>query len=536
MSDARLRALCEARLGTTLKGKWVLEKLVGAGGMAAVYLGAHKIGRRDAIKILHPEVAKSAELRTRFEQEAAVANSFSHPGAVEIRDIDVSEDGCPFLVMEFLQGETLGEWARRLYEKGEAFPVADLLRFTEELLSALDAAHAQGIVHRDIKLDNIFITDAGSVKVLDFGIARFSHGRSITVAGARLGTAAYMAPEQVRGEPVDGRADLFSVGATLFRLLAMRRIHEVSSEADLFIKMGTEPAPKLLTVAPKVAPELAEIVDRALAFKAADRYPSAGAMIADVQRLRTHALKVTTQSNQRREQNLNRTVPLNLAMLHQGGAAADNLSPDSTTAARPQPAERSAREESRLATNPFAGQAATQAMSFAQLAAAAAPRPSDRSAASVSSARNGRMFQPTPQPPAVVQSPSSGSSANDRGFIGSSPAVQQPSLPPVSSGLASRTGAAMSPMSMTGPAMGPTSMTGPAVGHGAGAVSLALRQMNPPRSATVPPFAAPNVEWVQAAPGVVQLQPKSVSGAIWIVGAALLVAILGGAAVLLFLL
>jgi serine/threonine protein kinase len=537
MSDARHRALCEARLGTTLKGKWVLEKLVGVGGMAAVYSGAHKIGRRDAIKILHPEVAKSAELRTRFEQEAAVANSFSHPGAVEIRDIDVSEDGCPFLVMEFLQGETLGEWARRLYEKGEAFPIADLLRFTEELLSALDAAHAQGIVHRDIKLDNVFITETGSVKVLDFGIARFSHGRSITVAGARLGTAAYMAPEQVRGEPVDGRADLFSVGATLFRLLAMRRIHEVSSEADLFIKMGTEPAPKLLTVALKVDPELAAIVDRALAFKAGDRYPSAGAMIADVQRLRTRALEVTAQSNQRREPDLNRTVPLNIAMLRQGGAAADNLSPDSTTAARP--AERVARDEapnsmSRLATNQLAGQAATQAMSIAQLTAAAAPRPGDRSAASASSARNGTVIQPTPQPPAAVRSPSSGSSASNQSFVGSSPVVQQPSLPPVSSGPVSMVGASMGPVSMTGASMGPMSMTGPAMGHGVGGVSLAaLRETNPPRSGmrdAAPPFAAPNAEWVQAAPGVAQLQPKSGGGGIWIVVAVLLVAILGGAA------
>ncbi len=324
MSDARLQAQCESRLGSTLRGKWVLEKLVGVGGMAAVYAGAHKIGRRDAIKILHPEVAKSTELRTRFEQEAAVANSFSHPGAVEIRDIDVTEDGCPFLVMEFLSGETMGEWARRHFEKGDAFPLDDVLRFVEELLSALGAAHAQGIVHRDIKLDNIFITEAGAVKVLDFGIARLTHGRAITVAGARLGTAAYMAPEQVRGEQVDGRADLFSVGATLFRLLAKRRIHEANSEADLFIRMGTEPAPTLLSVAPGTHPDLGAIVDRSLKFRADERYPNAASMAADIQRLRAQGV------GKRADVGLSRTVPLSMSVLN--AAIRGTPGPESTTA------------------------------------------------------------------------------------------------------------------------------------------------------------------------------------------------------------
>jgi eukaryotic-like serine/threonine-protein kinase len=515
MSDARLRAQCEARLGTTLKGKWVLEKLVGVGGMAAVYAGAHKIGRRDAIKILHPEVAKSAELRTRFEQEAAVANSFSHPGAVEIRDIDVTEDGCPFLVMEFLQGETLGEWARRLYEKGEAFPIEDLLRFTEELLSALDAAHAQGIVHRDIKLDNIFITDAGSVKVLDFGIARLTHGRSITVAGARLGTAAYMAPEQVRGETIDGRADLFSVGATLFRLLAMRRIHEVTSEADLFIKMGTEPAPPLLSVAPKVDPDLAAIVDRSLAFKAASRYPNAAAMAADVQRLRTRSLKVTAQSKRSREPDLNRTVPLNIAML-QAGAARDNLAPDSTTAARPIPAprpEEAPPSMSLAVTNPTPspGHAATQAMSVAHLAAAASA--SGRSASAGSSARNGTLIQPL-----GVQPPSPSGLSSARPYV-----AAQASLPPVSSGPVS-----LGPLSMGAVplSMGPMSAGPSSLGHSsAGALHDTSRR---------PPLAPPNVEWVQAAPGVVQLQTKSSGGGLWIALALLVLALVGGAVAFLF--
>src|SRR6187549_3186445 len=105
------RELCEKRLGTTLRGKWTLESVLGIGGMAAVYVGLHKIGRRDAIKILHPDAARSDDMRARFEREAYAANQLGHPGVVEIRDVDVTEDGAPFLVMELLTGEPLSERA-----------------------------------------------------------------------------------------------------------------------------------------------------------------------------------------------------------------------------------------------------------------------------------------------------------------------------------------------------------------------------------------------------------------------------------------
>ena len=181
MGESSVAAQCEARLGRSLRGKWTLERLLGVGGMAAVYVGVHKIGRKDAIKILHPEVARSKELNLRFEQEARAVNRFAHPGAVEIRDIDVSEDGCPFLVMALLEGENIGERASRL----GGIPVDELLRYVDELLDVLAAAHAQGIVHRDIKLDNLFVTTDGKLKVLDFGIARVKAGPAITMIGAR---------------------------------------------------------------------------------------------------------------------------------------------------------------------------------------------------------------------------------------------------------------------------------------------------------------------------------------------------------------
>ncbi|XXX75185.1 protein kinase [Sorangium sp. So ce134] len=278
------RAACERRVGTTLRGKWTIDRLLGIGGMAAVYAATHKIGRREAIKILHPEVARSKDLRARFEREAQAVNRFRHPGVVEIRDIDTAEDGAPFLVMELLDGESLADRLQRLgnIEMGE------MLRLMDELLDVLGAAHEQGIIHRDIKLDNLFVERTGRLKVLDFGIARMRDGVKTamrTRTGATLGTVSYMAPEQVRGISVDHRADLFAVGATMFRLIAKRRIHEARTESELLVKMATMAAPALASVAPEAPPGLCALVDRALAFDRDRRYPDARTMQADMRAL-----------------------------------------------------------------------------------------------------------------------------------------------------------------------------------------------------------------------------------------------------------
>src|SRR5262249_55059594 len=170
--------------------------------MAAVYVGVHKIGRRDAIKILHPNIARSKDLRDRFEQEAHAVNLFKHPGAVEIRDIDTSDDGAPFLVMELLEGECLSDRARRQ----NGIEASEMLRLVDELLDVLAAAHAQGIVHRDIKLDNLFFQKDGRLKVLDFGIARMRSGGAralLTRTGATLGTVTHLPPAQGNGTDID---------------------------------------------------------------------------------------------------------------------------------------------------------------------------------------------------------------------------------------------------------------------------------------------------------------------------------------------
>jgi serine/threonine-protein kinase len=272
----------QRRIGTLVRDKWTLVRLLGVGGMAAVYVGVHRIGRRDALKILHREAAKSKEVCLRFEREAQAVNRFRHPGAVEIRDIDVTEDGAPFLVMELLEGESLGERMARLGVLG----VDEVLSHAEQVLGVLAAAHKQGIIHRDIKPANLFVTSEGHIKVLDFGLARIHEGGLadglFTKEGTTLGTTPYMPPEQAKGRPIDERADVFAMGATMFRLITGRYLHEASGAFDLLMKMAREPAPPIVTYAPDLPEHVAMVIDRALTFDREQRYPDAQAMLDDV--------------------------------------------------------------------------------------------------------------------------------------------------------------------------------------------------------------------------------------------------------------
>lgn len=276
--------LARSRVGKHLRSKWRLDELLGVGGMAAVYAATHKLGQRAAIKILHPQIAVSKELRARFEQEALAVSKLGHPGTVQVFDVDETEDGAPFMVMELLDGESLGQRAYRI----GTIPEEDLLHWIDGVLDVMQKAHELGIVHRDIKPDNLFITRAGPVKVLDFGIARMREqggGGVRTRTGAMLGTTPYMAPEQIHAKPIDGRVDLFAIGATMFRVLAKRRIHEAETDAELLMKMGSTPAPKIASVAPQVSPRVTLVIDRALAFDRGRRYPDAATMQADVRQV-----------------------------------------------------------------------------------------------------------------------------------------------------------------------------------------------------------------------------------------------------------
>lgn len=267
------------RVGTVLAGKYGIERLLGTGGMASVYAAVHRNGHRVAIKVLHQELGIVGDIRARFVREGYVANAVGHPGAVHVHDDDVGEDGAVFLVMELLEGETLADRCQR---RGGALPCREVLALAHQLLDVLAAAHARGVVHRDIKPENLFLTTEGVLKVLDFGVARMRDDASahVTVTGARIGTPAFMPPEQALGRTaeIDARTDVWAAGATMFTLLAGRTVHTAPSAAELIVITATTPARSLAEHAPDVPPEIVAVVDRALAFSRDDRWPDARSM------------------------------------------------------------------------------------------------------------------------------------------------------------------------------------------------------------------------------------------------------------------
>jgi serine/threonine protein kinase len=270
----------QLRVGGVLNEKYHLDALLGIGGMATVYAATHRNGSRVAIKILHPELSVSADIRTRFMREGYVANAVGHDGVVHVSDDDVAEDGAAFLVMELLDGETLEDRRQRY---GGRFGEDEVLSVADQVLDVLTAAHARGIVHRDLKPENVFVTRDGRVKVLDFGIARFkemSTASRATRSGHSMGTPAFMSPEQARGlwDQVDGRSDVWSVGAMAFALLSGTEVHSGRTANEVLIAAATQPAPSLASVLPEVTSAVARVVDKALAFDREHRWRDAAMM------------------------------------------------------------------------------------------------------------------------------------------------------------------------------------------------------------------------------------------------------------------
>ncbi len=266
-------------MGEVLRGKWTIDRLLDVGGVGAVYAATHRNGNQVAIKVLHRIYASSPEIRHRFQREGYVANHVNHPGAVTVQDDDELEDGSAFLVMELLTGQSL---ETRLREQ-KVLSQAESLVIADQVLDVLVAAHEKGIIHRDIKPPNIFLTTAGEVKLLDFGLARVRERTfegTLTRTGMVIGTASYMPPEQARGkrDAVDARSDLWAVGATLFKALSGQYVHAGETSSERLMAAMSRHAPPLSSVAPQVAPEVAALVDRSLKFQKHDRFASAQQM------------------------------------------------------------------------------------------------------------------------------------------------------------------------------------------------------------------------------------------------------------------
>ncbi|MBK9260434.1 MAG: protein kinase [Polyangiaceae bacterium] len=285
------RERAENRVGALLKGKWRLDALLGVGGMAAVYAATHRNKSRVAIKVLHGDLASEPSVRARFHHEGYAANAVGHPGTVRVLDDDETDDGLVFLVMELLEGETYDRIAQR---RGGKLPTPDVLVAAHAVLDVLVAAHERRILHRDLKPENIFLTNGGTIKVLDFGLARvlesaIQQGRLVTSFGTTMGTPGFMSPEQARGEwdHVDATSDLWALAATMFTLLTGRLVHEAQNLTGSLIMAATKPAISLGVLAPQTPRAIIEIVDRALSFDKPKRFTDAAAMrsaVADAMR------------------------------------------------------------------------------------------------------------------------------------------------------------------------------------------------------------------------------------------------------------
>jgi eukaryotic-like serine/threonine-protein kinase len=281
VAESLTQVLARERLGSTLSGKWHLDRLLGVGGSASVYAATHRNGRRAAIKVLHAQLASVPAARKRFLREGYLANLVDHPGVVFVLDDDLTADGAPYLVMEVLEGETVEE---RRVRKGAMLSEGEVLSIVDQLLDVLAAAHERGIVHRDIKPANLFLTRQGCVKLLDFGLARSEEGGSqLTLHGSAMGTPAFLPPEQALGRSrVGARTDLWAVGATMLTLLSGRHVHRAANVNDALLAAMTRAAPPAREIVPELTPEIAEVIDRALRFDVEARWADARSMQAGV--------------------------------------------------------------------------------------------------------------------------------------------------------------------------------------------------------------------------------------------------------------
>ena len=256
----------QPRLPHTL-GKYEVRRLLGKGSMGMVFLGYDPALERDvAIKIMGSASVSDAQMRERFEREAKAVARLKHPNIVTVHDLGYAQDGLPFIAMEFLEGSDLDE----LIETGPK-ALSRRLDIMVQVCRGIDHAHQNGVVHRDIKPANIFVTTAGTAKVMDFGVARWTP-YSQTQSGLVVGTAGYMSPEHLRGEPTDARADVFSLGVVLFELLTGRHLFEGDSLEAIFFATLTKKTPVLTTREEIVPPRLQEILSRSVAKNPENRY------------------------------------------------------------------------------------------------------------------------------------------------------------------------------------------------------------------------------------------------------------------------
>ncbi len=276
-----LRPIDELVPGTELVGKYKIIDVVGKGGMGIVYKAEDtKLKRNVALKFLPPELTTNKEAKDRFLIEAQAAAALSHPNICTIHEIN-EEEGKSFIAMEYVEGQSL----KAKIDRGP-LKTKDALDIAIQVTEGMEQAHKKGIVHRDIKSANIMVTDAGQAKVMDFGLAKVKGGTLLTREGTTLGTVAYMSPEQARGEEVDHRADIWSLGIVMYEILSGQLPFMGDREASILYSVVHEEAKPVSAWNPDIPPELQQIINRALKKKQDARYQSAVDVLKDLQKFK----------------------------------------------------------------------------------------------------------------------------------------------------------------------------------------------------------------------------------------------------------
>ena len=278
----------DSLLGTTLAGKYRIEERLNEGGMGTVYRATHVLMEKTvAIKVLRPSLAADEKIVARFSREARAASRISHPNALSVTDFGEDENGTVFLVMEFLSGRTL----KQVIREDGPLPLQRAVDITRQVGDALNAAHQQGVVHRDLKSDNIMLADtmAGDhAKVLDFGIAKINEPEGnrdpeLTAPNLVIGTPQYMSPEQCsQDSPIDSRSDIYSLGVILYEMLVGHVPFTADSPTMVMMKHLQEPVPSVLDERSDLPPTIGRVIARAMAKLPANRYQTVAELVEDL--------------------------------------------------------------------------------------------------------------------------------------------------------------------------------------------------------------------------------------------------------------
>lgn len=273
-------------IGKTLDGLYTIQELIGAGGMANVYKavvsapgGPVPEGTVVAVKVLRQELMHDADLVRRFKNESKAISLLNHPNIVKVYDVSVT-DKLQYIVMEYVDGITLKEY---LKQRGGALTWKETVHFATQILSALQHAHSKGIIHRDVKPQNIMLLADGSIKMMDFGIARFSRAQSQTVSDKAIGSVHYISPEQAKGERTDARTDIYSVGVMLYEMLSGRLPFDGDGAVSIAIMQISEKPKPLAEIAPQTPAGLRQITEKAMEKDPDKRYQSAQEMLAAIE-------------------------------------------------------------------------------------------------------------------------------------------------------------------------------------------------------------------------------------------------------------